>query len=183
MVLQSVCTFAPASLFQRSRIERPQVSEMRQPDSSVKTLKTRYSIKFIWSKIYTIMVTIPSIFKILLNFHLPFKPSLVDSPVASQGFPGGSSGKESACNMRDLCSIPGLGRSSGEGNGHPLQYSGLENSMDCIIHVVSKSWKWLSHFHFKSSTISKGGSSVLLLMTALLWAWQKECQQSPPQGV
>ena len=87
------------------------------------------------------MVTIPSIFKILLNFHLPFKPSLVDSPVASQGFPGGSSGKESACNMRDLCSIPGLGRSSGEGNGHPLQYSGLETSMDCIIHVVSKSWK------------------------------------------
>ena len=87
------------------------------------------------------MVTIPSIFKILLNFHLPFKPSLVDSLVASQGFPGGSSGKESACNVRHLCSIPGLGRSSGEGNGHPLQYSGLENSMDCIVRVVSKSWK------------------------------------------
>ena len=45
MVLQSICTFAPASPFQRSRIERPQVSEMRQPDSSVKTLKTRYSVK------------------------------------------------------------------------------------------------------------------------------------------
>ena len=46
------------------------------------------------------------------------------------GFPGGSDGKESACNVGDLGSIPGLGRSAGEGNGYPLQYSGLENSMD-----------------------------------------------------
>ena len=48
----------------------------------------------------------------------------------SYGFPCGSAGKESACNVRDLGSIPGLGRSPGEGNGYPLQYSGLENSMD-----------------------------------------------------
>jgi len=48
------------------------------------------------------------------------------------GFPGGSAGKESACNVRDLGSIPRLGRSPGEGKGYPLQYSGLENSMDCI---------------------------------------------------
>ena len=47
-----------------------------------------------------------------------------------QGFPGGSNGKESACNAGDLGSVPGLGRSPGEGNGYPLQYSGLENSMD-----------------------------------------------------
>ena len=52
------------------------------------------------------------------------------------GFPGGSAGKESYCNVGDLGSgdlgsIPGLGRSPGEGNGYPLQYSGLENSMDC----------------------------------------------------
>ena len=46
------------------------------------------------------------------------------------GFPGGSDGKESACNAGDLGSIPGLGRSSGEGNGNPLQYSFLEDSMD-----------------------------------------------------
>ena len=46
------------------------------------------------------------------------------------GFPCGSSGKESACNVGDLGSIPGLGRSHGEGKGYPLQYSGLENSMD-----------------------------------------------------
>ena len=46
------------------------------------------------------------------------------------GFPGGSAGKESACNAGDLGSIPGLGRFLGEGKGYPLQYSGLENSMD-----------------------------------------------------
>ena len=45
-------------------------------------------------------------------------------------FPGGSEGKESACNAGDLCSIPGLGRSSGEGNGNLIQYSCLENPMD-----------------------------------------------------
>ena len=46
------------------------------------------------------------------------------------GFPGGSDGKESTCKVGDLGSIPGLGRSLGEGNGYPLQHSGLENSMD-----------------------------------------------------
>ena len=46
------------------------------------------------------------------------------------GFPGGSDVKESACNAQDLGSIPGFGRSPGEENGNPLQYSGLENPMD-----------------------------------------------------
>ena len=55
------------------------------------------------------------------------------------GFPGGSAGKESACSAGDLGSIPGLGRSPGEGNGPSLQYSGLENSMDSIDHGVAKS--------------------------------------------
>ena len=55
------------------------------------------------------------------------------------GFPGNSAGKESACNVEDLGWIPGLGRSPEEGNGYPLQYSGLENSMDCIVHGVAKS--------------------------------------------
>ena len=49
-------------------------------------------------------------------------------------------GEESACNVGDLGSIPGLGRSPGEKNGYPLQYSGLENSMDCIVHGVVKTW-------------------------------------------
>ena len=64
------------------------------------------------------------------------------------GFPCGSAGEESACNVGDLGSIPGLGRSPGEGKGYPLQYSGLENSMDCIVHGITKSWTWLSNFHF-----------------------------------
>ena len=55
------------------------------------------------------------------------------------GFPGGSDGKESACNMEDMSSMPGLGRSPGEGKDYPLQYSGLENSMDCIVQGVTKS--------------------------------------------
>ena len=53
------------------------------------------------------------------------------------GFPGSSAGKESTCNMGDLGLIPGLGRSPGEGNGYPPQYSGLENSTDCVVHGVA----------------------------------------------
>ena len=64
------------------------------------------------------------------------------------GFPGGSAGKESACSVGALGLIPGLGRSPGEGKGYPLQYSGLENSMDCIVHGVAKSRTRLSDFHF-----------------------------------
>ena len=55
-----------------------------------------------------------------------------------KGFPGGSQGKESACNEGDLGLIPGLGRPPGEGKGYPLQYSGLENSMDSIVHGVTE---------------------------------------------
>ena len=65
---------------------------------------------------------------------------------------GGSDGKETTCNAGDLGSIPGLGRSPGEGNGYPLQYSCLENSMDRgdwqgTGHGVTKSWTQLSNFH------------------------------------
>ena len=56
-----------------------------------------------------------------------------------QGFSCGSAGKEPACNVGDLGSIPGLGRSPGEGKGYPRQYSGLEKSTDCIVHGVAKS--------------------------------------------
>ena len=54
------------------------------------------------------------------------------------GFPGSSDGKESARNAGDLGSIPGLGRSPGEGNGYPLQHSGLENSIDYTVHGVQR---------------------------------------------
>ena len=63
------------------------------------------------------------------------------------GFPGGSAGKEFTCNVGDLGSIPRLGRYPGEGKGYPLQYSGLEKSMDCIGHGVAKSQTQLSKFH------------------------------------
>ena len=66
----------------------------------------------------------------------------------TRSFPCGSAGKESTHNVGDLGSIPGLGRSSGEGKGYPLQYSGMENSMDCTVLGVAKSPTWLSDFHF-----------------------------------
>ena len=64
-----------------------------------------------------------------------------------RGFPGSSAGKESACNAGDLDLIPRLGRSPGEGNGYPLQDSGLENFKDCIVHGATKSRTQLSNFH------------------------------------
>ena len=63
----------------------------------------------------------------------------------------GPTGKESAWNAGDLGSIPELERSPGEGNGYPLQYSGLGNSMDCIVHGVTKSQTWLRDFHYLPS--------------------------------
>ena len=65
------------------------------------------------------------------------------------GFPGGSDGKESACIAGDLNLISGLGRSPGEGNGYPLQYSHLENSRDraawqATVHGITKNWTRLS---------------------------------------
>ena len=64
------------------------------------------------------------------------------------GLPCGSAGKESACNAGDLGSITGLGRSPGEGNSYPLQYSGLENPMEYIVHGVANSGTQPSDFHF-----------------------------------
>ena len=61
---------------------------------------------------------------------------VISLTLSFKDFPGGSDGKESACNVGDRGSIPRLGRSPGEGNGYLLQYSGLENSMDCIVHGV-----------------------------------------------
>ena len=71
------------------------------------------------------------------------------------GFPGGSDGKEYACNAGDLGLIAGLGRFPGEGNGYPLQYSCLENSMDrgawrATVHGFPKSQTGLNNFHFLS---------------------------------
>ena len=69
-------------------------------------------------------------------------------------FPCGSAGKESTCNAGDLRLTPGLRRSPREGKGYPLQYSGLRNSSDCIVHGVTKSGTGLTDFHFTSLHIS-----------------------------
>ena len=83
----------------------------------------------------------------ILSTPPSWKPFMICLPCL--GFPCGSVGKTSACNVGDLGSIPGLGRSPGEGKGYPLQSSGLENSMDCIVHGVTKSQTRLSDFHFQ----------------------------------
>ena len=81
------------------------------------------------------------------------------------GFPGGSEVKASACNAGDLSSIPGSGRSPGEGNGNPLQYSRLENPMDggawrATVHGVAKSQTRLSDFTF-TFTFRDSGTGLI----------------------
>ena len=68
---------------------------------------------------------------------IPWRRDGLPTPVFL-GFPCGSVGKESSCKAGDLGLIPGLGRSSGEGKGYPLQYSGLENSMDYTVDGVAE---------------------------------------------
>ena len=82
------------------------------------------------------------------------------------GFPGGSEAKASACNAGDLDSVPGLGRSPGEGNGNPLQYSCLENPMDggacwATVHGLAKSRTRLSDFTHSHGFMRKGKNSWL----------------------
>ena len=81
------------------------------------------------------------------------------------GFPCGSAGKESVCNVGDLGLVPGLGRSPGKGKGYPLQYFGLENTTDCIVHGLAKSQTRLSDFPF-----------LLILLSVLYipWVWTTE---------
>ena len=96
----------------------------------------------------------PAMQETLVQFLGPEDPQRRDrlpTPVLLD-FPCGSAGKESACNVGDLGSIPGLGRSPGEGKGYLLQYSGLENSMDCIVHGVTKKQTQLNDFYFHFQT-------------------------------
>jgi len=83
------------------------------------------------------------------------------------GFPCGSAGKESPCNMGDLGLFPELGRSPGVRKGYPLQYFGWENSMVCIVHGIPKSWTGLRDLHFYLYSIRRlfslwGSTSCLL---------------------
>ena len=74
---------------------------------------------------------------------------------ATLGFPCGSAGKESARRAGATGSIPGLERSPGEGKGYPLQHSGLENSMDCIVHGVAESWDTTERLSLSSNLTPK----------------------------
>ena len=85
-------------------------------------------------------------------------------------------------NVGDLGSIPGLGRSPEEGKGYPLQYSGLENSMDCIAHGVSKSWLQLRELHFTSG-LSRGPNAVTRALTSGRGRRWKDRQAGQVPGV
>ena len=95
-----------------------------------------------------------------------FNLSKLQTSVYFLGFPSGSDGKESACNEGDLGSIPGLGRSSGEGNGYPLQYSGLETSMDyihspCGSQRVRHHWMTFTRWHAYPTIMEVLGLKVI----------------------
>ena len=92
------------------------------------------------------------------------------------GFHCGSAGKESACNVGDFGSIPGLGRSPGEGKSYPLQYSVLENSIDCIVHGVTKNLTRPSDFHLVDENIIFKSLKILKTMynTRILFLGVKE---------
>ena len=101
--------------------------------------------------------------------------------LATRGFPCSSVGKESACSTGDLSLIPGLRTSPGEGNGSPLQYPCLEDSMNggawqAAVHGVTKSWTQLSdfcfNFHFPLSCIGEGNGNPL----------QCSCLENPRDG-
>ena len=92
--------------------------------------------------------------KTILSFFLFFFPSLfwnIWTLISCYQFFYGSTGKESACNVGDLGSVLGLGRSPVEGTGYPFQHSALENTMDCIVDGFAKSQAQPSHFDFTSS--------------------------------
>ena len=90
------------------------------------------------------------------------------------GFSCGSAGKESACNAGDLDLISGLGRSPGEGKGYPLQYSSLENSVDCMIHGVAKNQ--LSFFTFITINTFPHHASLFDLNFSCMFQVESPCQ-------
>ena len=94
----------------------------------------------------------------------------------SKGLPGVSAGKESPCNAGDLGSIPRLGRSPGEGSSYPLQYSGLENSMDCIIYGIMKSQTQLSDFHFIALPCVYSFFHVVSIQSSVFCAFYINCR-------
>ena len=96
---------------------------------------------------HTLFISIQTLEEFLTKLSNKIDKDLTKLYKQLLGVPCGSAGKESACNTGDLGSVPELGRSPGEGKGYPLQYYGLENSMDCIVHGVTKSRTQLSTHH------------------------------------
>ena len=94
------------------------------------------------------------------------------------GFPAGSAGKESTCNTGDLGSIHGLEWSPGEGSGYQLQYSDLENSMDCIIHGVTNSQAQLNNynFHVLLQSLSRVKPQCTRSLGSSATTWKPTCQ-------
>ena len=122
----------------------------------ISTCKVNYSKPNIWLRTHfsswlaQLVKNLPAVQETLvwfLGWEDPQRRDRLPTPVFL-GFPCGSPGKASACNARHLGSMPGLEKSPGEGKGYPLQYFGLENSMDCIVHGVTMSQAWLSDIHF-----------------------------------
>ena len=147
--------------------------------SSNKIINTIFSRLHIYALIYNICFSLSNLVHSVWQFLSPSMSTQMTQfccfLMAALGFPCGSAGKECTCNAGDLCSIPGLGRSPGEGKGYPLQYSGLENSMDYIVCGVTKSQTQLSNSHFNGCIIfhcvyicAPSSLSIPLLMDALV---------------
>ena len=114
------------------------------------------------------------------------RPPVLGAWSLSHSFPHSSVGKESACNAGDPSLIAGSGRSAGEGIGYPLQYSSLENSMDCIVHGVAKNMTRLSDFHF-TSVLATGPPEVPLPSLTRTWVLlgsgcSPEAEPPPPSS-
>ena len=105
--------------------------------SDIPVFICRASLSFGWN-VARFVKNLPAMAETLDGFLGQENP-LEKGQATHCSFPDGSAGKESACNARDLGSISGLGRPPGEGKGCPLQGSGLENSMDCIVREVAES--------------------------------------------
>ena len=99
-----------------------------------------------------------------LDQEIPWRRDRLPTPVFL-GFPGGSAGKESACNAGDLGSIPGWGRPPEEGNDYSLQYSGLEKSTDCIVHGVANSQTGMS----PNDILINVSAKTLFMLTSVLF--------------
>ena len=130
--------------------ERLNWTEKPNKISTIFIMRNYINIGLPWW-LYNIIYLYYIIFIIYLIYHRILYYNIIYNAYCNiLGFSGGSTGKESVCNVGDQVSISGLGRSLGEENGHPLQYSGLENSIDSTVPGVAKSQAQLSDFHFTS---------------------------------